>query len=62
METKPLTIQVPKPDEDGRCNRACELYDDDYDACFMDYEINEYPSQYSKPGPGCPWYDGGKDE
>lgn len=59
-ETKPITIHIPRPDENGYCNRLCELYDDEHDLCFMSYEVNEYPFQYSKPGPGCPWYKEGR--
>lgn len=58
METKPKTIQIPKPDEDGLCNADCLILP----TCTY-YQAKEVLHEnYCSPGPGCPWHDGGKDE
>jgi len=56
-ETKPLTIQVPKPMDDGDCYPKCP--------CFQEYEADPFcGANLSEsgmrgrmhPGPQCPWY------
>ncbi len=33
MKTRPLTIQIPKPDENGFCNDKCPIKED-FDDCL----------------------------
>ena len=57
MKTRPLTIQIPKPDENGFCNDKCPIKEDFDDCLYSQKHI-------WKPGKGCPWYkyEGGEDE
>jgi hypothetical protein len=64
MKTRPLTLQIPKPDSDGCCNIHCPNWRENINrSCFCAQFLERIVSLYKmKPGPGCPWYDGGKDE
>jgi hypothetical protein len=62
METKPLTIQIPEPDDEGLCSARCDLLQIDDDIYFKCKYGMVFEECLCKPGPGCPWHDGGKDE
>lgn len=61
---KPLTIQIPEPDQDGDCSSFCPLRHAEYDrlanpqnvTCARDLEIGGSEKPYIKPGPKCPQY------
>lgn len=58
MESRPLIIQIPKPDEEGYCEVNCPLYG--RKDCGYSKRIYNRQFFMMVPGPGCPWYDGGK--
>jgi hypothetical protein len=64
VKTRSLTIQIPKPNEEGLCLTSCKLLKKVittkcwFYSCIYGQTIDSYCS----PGPGCPWHDGGKDE
>lgn len=64
--SKPLTILIPEPDEDGLCDVTCILLRGDYENDFsFSCKYGEIVKKtLCKPSSGCPWYkhEGGKDE
>lgn len=59
METRDLIVKVPEPDEDIGCSNNCPIYE------TCKYGIERKGKRkllfWRFPGPGCPWYEGGKD-
>ena len=52
MKTKPLTVQIPQPNEDGYCSDDCILnHKDDYRECPYSHDVLWIPSK------SCPWYE-----
>lgn len=59
METKPLTIHIPKPDKFGFCSSKCPLRKDGIGGTYRCPYSHHF---FKQPDKGCPWYNGGKDE
>lgn len=61
MESKPLTIQIPRPDSEGDCNINCELWNLSKNCRYSKQRVLKQGVVISKPAKGCPWFDGGKE-
>jgi hypothetical protein len=67
MSDRPLTVMIPEPLPDGRCNPECPLYEYWAGDCSADEwhciaEVGQCYKYGMRPGPGCPQYKEASDE
>ena len=57
-ETRPLTVQIPKPRECGCCDHSCSLLAlcpfQKRGNCPLAKEVKD--GNFLRPGKGCPWH------
>jgi hypothetical protein len=63
-DTRPVTIQIPRPRANGACAADCPLNQTDRDGdsvgCGWSLSLPGY-FYLMQPGPGCPWYESKED-
>jgi hypothetical protein len=67
MSYRPLTVMIPEPLDDGRCNPECSQYEYWPVDCSADEwrclaGVGRYNRHGVRPGPGCPQYTEASDE